>query len=271
MGCRTQDPGEPNAGSAAGGEGGFHGHGGPGRAGAAAAGSRVRSRRGTRREGCAGPAAGGGGIGRGPRGCGESGSDSRVRRPGAAGAMRGSRGGGSGRGARVRPGAHWLGGGGPGSVRTHKGGRSVCSPAHRLAMPPPPPALPWLLAACCLCALPRGSGTSRPQHGEGGEGRTRSQADPQTLERVGSPRGAPPGLGSAAPRSISAQPCRSTPPPRVPAGFPQPFSRYRDGVDLPKSQVCPFAFPVGKRGAVEVWGRAPGLTEGGGKRDRKMR
>ncbi|NXE60519.1 NMS protein, partial [Calcarius ornatus] len=26
------------------------------------------------------------------------------------------------------------------------------------AMPPPPPALPWLLAACCLCALPRGSG-----------------------------------------------------------------------------------------------------------------
>ncbi|NWQ76090.1 NMS protein, partial [Columbina picui] len=24
------------------------------------------------------------------------------------------------------------------------------------------PALPWLLAACCLCALPRGSGTSRP-------------------------------------------------------------------------------------------------------------
>ncbi|NXW58162.1 NMS protein, partial [Eurystomus gularis] len=22
---------------------------------------------------------------------------------------------------------------------------------------PPPPALPWLLAACCLCALPRGS------------------------------------------------------------------------------------------------------------------
>ncbi|NWY55259.1 NMS protein, partial [Chionis minor] len=27
------------------------------------------------------------------------------------------------------------------------------------AMPPPPPALPWLLAACCLCALPRGSGT----------------------------------------------------------------------------------------------------------------
>ncbi|NXP21233.1 NMS protein, partial [Scytalopus superciliaris] len=25
---------------------------------------------------------------------------------------------------------------------------------------PPPPALPWLLAACCLCALPRGSGTT---------------------------------------------------------------------------------------------------------------
>ncbi|XP_074913453.1 neuromedin-S isoform X2 [Buteo buteo] len=42
----------------------------------------------------------------------------------------------------------------------------------------PPPALPWLLAACCLCALPRGS------------------------------------------------------------GFPQPFSRYRDGVDLPKSQLA---------------------------------
>ncbi|NXD20179.1 NMS protein, partial [Spelaeornis formosus] len=28
-------------------------------------------------------------------------------------------------------------------------------------MPPPPAALPWLLAACCLCALPRGSGTSK--------------------------------------------------------------------------------------------------------------
>ncbi|NXN16646.1 NMS protein, partial [Indicator maculatus] len=25
----------------------------------------------------------------------------------------------------------------------------------------PQPALPWLLAVCCLCALPRGSGTSR--------------------------------------------------------------------------------------------------------------
>ncbi|NXU45064.1 NMS protein, partial [Drymodes brunneopygia] len=33
------------------------------------------------------------------------------------------------------------------------------------AMPSPPPALPWLLAACCLCALPRGSGTSRHRHG----------------------------------------------------------------------------------------------------------
>ncbi|XP_071659742.1 neuromedin-S isoform X2 [Patagioenas fasciata] len=41
----------------------------------------------------------------------------------------------------------------------------------------PPPALHWLLAACCLCALPRGS------------------------------------------------------------GFPQPYSRSRDGVDLPKSQI----------------------------------
>ncbi|NXL29235.1 NMS protein, partial [Glaucidium brasilianum] len=27
----------------------------------------------------------------------------------------------------------------------------------------------WLLAACCLCALPRGSGTSRPQHRQGGD------------------------------------------------------------------------------------------------------
>ncbi|NWY10191.1 NMS protein, partial [Aphelocoma coerulescens] len=32
------------------------------------------------------------------------------------------------------------------------------------AMPSAPPALPWLLAACCLCALPRGSGTSRHRH-----------------------------------------------------------------------------------------------------------
>ncbi|XP_058275313.1 neuromedin-S isoform X4 [Hirundo rustica] len=44
-------------------------------------------------------------------------------------------------------------------------------------MPSPPPALPWLLAACCLCALPRGS------------------------------------------------------------GFPQPFSRHRDGVELPPNQI----------------------------------
>uniref|UniRef100_A0A8V0YVW4 Neuromedin S n=1 Tax=Gallus gallus TaxID=9031 RepID=A0A8V0YVW4_CHICK len=29
-------------------------------------------------------------------------------------------------------------------------------------MPLPPPALPWLLAACCLCALPRGSGFPQP-------------------------------------------------------------------------------------------------------------
>ncbi|NXX82867.1 NMS protein, partial [Urocolius indicus] len=31
----------------------------------------------------------------------------------------------------------------------------------------PPAALPCLLVACCLCALPRGSGTSRPRHGKG--------------------------------------------------------------------------------------------------------
>ncbi|XP_055657081.1 neuromedin-S [Falco peregrinus] len=49
-------------------------------------------------------------------------------------------------------------------------------------MPPLPPALPWLLAACCLCALPRGS------------------------------------------------------------GFPQPFSRYGDGADLPKSQQLALCF-----------------------------
>ncbi|XP_074938035.1 neuromedin-S [Phalacrocorax aristotelis] len=46
----------------------------------------------------------------------------------------------------------------------------------------PPPALPLLLAACCLCALPRGS------------------------------------------------------------GFPSPFPRYRDGVDLPKSQQLAMCF-----------------------------
>ncbi|XP_071659743.1 neuromedin-S isoform X4 [Patagioenas fasciata] len=46
----------------------------------------------------------------------------------------------------------------------------------------PPPALHWLLAACCLCALPRGS------------------------------------------------------------GFPQPYSRSRDGVDLPKSQQLALCF-----------------------------
>ncbi|XP_057278263.1 neuromedin-S isoform X4 [Pezoporus wallicus] len=30
------------------------------------------------------------------------------------------------------------------------------------AMPSPPHVLPWLLAACCLCALPRGSGFPQP-------------------------------------------------------------------------------------------------------------
>ncbi|NWZ98749.1 NMS protein, partial [Nesospiza acunhae] len=29
----------------------------------------------------------------------------------------------------------------------------------------PPPALPWLLAACCLCALPRGSAQVRRYDG----------------------------------------------------------------------------------------------------------
>ncbi|XP_075296143.1 neuromedin-S [Opisthocomus hoazin] len=33
---------------------------------------------------------------------------------------------------------------------------------------PPPPALPWLLAACCLCALPRGSGFPQPVSRYGG-------------------------------------------------------------------------------------------------------
>ncbi|XP_064570508.1 neuromedin-S isoform X2 [Zonotrichia leucophrys gambelii] len=47
---------------------------------------------------------------------------------------------------------------------------------------PPPPALPWLLAACCLCALPRGS------------------------------------------------------------GFPQPFSRHRDAVELPPNQQLALCF-----------------------------
>ncbi|XP_071426120.1 neuromedin-S [Pithys albifrons albifrons] len=49
-------------------------------------------------------------------------------------------------------------------------------------MPSLPPALPWLLAACCLCALPRGS------------------------------------------------------------GFPQPFSPYRDGVELPQNQQLALCF-----------------------------
>uniref|UniRef100_A0A672UNZ8 Neuromedin U C-terminal domain-containing protein n=1 Tax=Strigops habroptila TaxID=2489341 RepID=A0A672UNZ8_STRHB len=34
-------------------------------------------------------------------------------------------------------------------------------------MSPPPPALPWLLAACCLCALPRGSGFPYPSSRSG--------------------------------------------------------------------------------------------------------
>ncbi|NWW29773.1 NMS protein, partial [Panurus biarmicus] len=38
------------------------------------------------------------------------------------------------------------------------------------AMPSPPPALPWLLAACCLCAFPRGSGTSRHRQKHWSEG-----------------------------------------------------------------------------------------------------
>ncbi|XP_068038849.1 neuromedin-S isoform X3 [Anomalospiza imberbis] len=65
-----------------------------------------------------------------------------------------------------------------GSARPHKGAGPLARPSHLIpAMPSSPPALPWLLAACCLCALPRGS------------------------------------------------------------GFPQPFSRYRDGVELPPNQI----------------------------------
>ncbi|XP_032605324.3 neuromedin-S isoform X2 [Taeniopygia guttata] len=93
----------------------------------------------------------------------------------------------SGSGAWDRPGAHWLGGSIWGSARPHKGVRPLAPPpihpSHRIpAMPSPPPALPWLLAACCLCALPRGS------------------------------------------------------------GFPQPFSRSRDGVELPPNQQLALCF-----------------------------
>ncbi|NWR31479.1 NMS protein, partial [Tachuris rubrigastra] len=49
------------------------------------------------------------------------------------------------------------------------------------AMPSPSPALPLLLAACCLCALPRGSGTSR--HREAGAERGNT-AEPQNIERT---------------------------------------------------------------------------------------
>lgn len=147
-----------------------------------------------------------------------------VSRPGgaegaAAQCLSGSRsdtGGDSGSGAWDRPGAHWLGG----SRWPHKGlikapVRWSIRPSHpRPAMPSPPPALPWLLAACCLCALPRGSGTSR-------------SGERESPGKVGSCRGA--WLGSAA--SITAV--------SRPAGFPQPFSRHRDGVELPPNQVRP--------------------------------
>lgn len=182
-------------------------------------------------------------------------------------------GGGSWSGARGRPGAHWLGGG-PGSARPHKGGPSVCPPARRCpAMLPP--ALPWLLAACCLCALPRGSGTSGPRHGEegrggeGGEGRDTSDPPPNLGEGRLPSRGA---VGAGL-RGTSAQLCVSSPPPRVPAGFPQPFWRYRNGADLPKSQVCPsLPSPPARLEATRCGGvgqsrSSPGWPEGGGKRD----
>lgn len=64
-----------------------------------------------------------------------------------------------------RPLARRLHGGLGGS---HKGSGPLGHP--RPAMPSPPPALPWLLAACCLCALPRGSGTSRHRGAAGTPG-----------------------------------------------------------------------------------------------------
>lgn len=87
---------------------------------------------------------------------------SRSRRAGPGGAAGGAvPGSGSGSGAAPAP-------IGSAAARARRGSIKAApvrppvrlSARRRPAMPPP--ALPWLLAACCLCALPRGSGTSRP-------------------------------------------------------------------------------------------------------------
>lgn len=126
----------------------------------------------------------------------------------------------SGSGAWDRPGAHWLGGSIWGSARPHKGARPLAHPS--IPAPPcsrrrPPCPGSWPPAA----SAPSRGAQVRP--GTGVRGNAREPA-----ERVGSSRGE---------RRRGWAPRHPNTPASRPAGFPQPFSRYRDGVELPQNQV----------------------------------
>lgn len=173
-------------------------------------------------------------------------------RPGRAGGG----GGGSGSGTRGRPGAHWLVVVGPGSARPHKGGRPPPAQSRCPAMSPPP-ALPWLLAACCLCALPRGSGTSRRRRSlSSARGETQPPAPNLGKGRLPS-RGEAAGLGSAAfPHSRVPSPQGSLSLSRATGtAWICPKARYVR-LRLPRREA--------RRGTGAV---QPGLVRGGGNRD----
>lgn len=140
----------------------------------------------------------------------------------------------------------------PGPLRCRR--RSVMSP----------PALPWLLAACCLCALPRGSGTSRRQRGGvkggGGWGGHPRKRPPLKLWEGSSPaRGRCRGW---APRHL--RPALS---PLSPQASPSLPHATGTAWTCPKARYDPLCLPcLGRGGGAGQSRPSPGLAEGGGKR-----